>query len=78
MPRFFLHLRDGGQLLEDPEGSELPGLDAARADALAAAREIAAERLKAGAPPIAGEFEIRDGAGRLLATVPFPQVSDPP
>ncbi len=78
MPRFFLHVRDGDQFTEDPEGSDLPDLKAARAEAALAACEIAAERLEAGKPPRAGEFEIRDAVGRLLATVPMPAMSVPP
>jgi hypothetical protein len=26
MPRFFFHVRDGGQLIRDPEGTELADL----------------------------------------------------
>ena len=48
MPRFHFHVRDGDSLLEDLEGADFPGLDAARADAVAASREILAERIKAG------------------------------
>ncbi|MBD2750362.1 hypothetical protein IC232_27255 [Microvirga sp. BT688] len=34
MPGFFLHVRDGGHLVRDVEGELLPGLDAARTEAL--------------------------------------------
>ncbi len=78
MPRFFLHVRDAEGLVEDPDGSLVPDLGAACAEAAAAAREIAAERLRAGKPLTARHIEIRDGAGHLLATVPFPRVSPPP
>jgi hypothetical protein len=72
MPTFFFHLREDGDLIEDPEGSDLPDLEAARTEAAMAACDMVAERLKAGGPPYTGEFEVRDEAGRLLATVPFP------
>jgi len=78
MPCFFLHIREAAGLTEDPDGSLVPDLCATRAGAVVAAREIAAERLRAGRPLNAQRFEICDGAGRLLATVPFPQVSCPP
>ncbi len=78
MPRFFLHVRDAEGLVEDPDGSLVPDLGAACAEAAAAAREVAAERLRAGKPLTARHIEIRDGAGHLLATVPFPRVSPPP
>jgi hypothetical protein len=38
MPRFYLYLHDGKSRVEDPEGSELPDLTAAREEALASAR----------------------------------------
>jgi hypothetical protein len=77
MPRFFLHVRDAEGLVEDPDGSLVPDLGAACAEA-AEACEIAAERLRTGKPLTALRIEIRDGAGHLLATVPFPRVSPPP
>ena len=77
MPRFFFHVRDGDSLTEDPDGSELPDLAAALAEALAAARELAAERIKAGKGPDGRRFEIGDAAGRTLATVPFRAALDP-
>jgi len=40
MPRFFLHIEDGTQRIEDEEGSELPDLAAARQEALKAARQL--------------------------------------
>ncbi len=78
MPRFFLHVREAAGLIDDPDGTVLHDLRAACAEAAAAAREIAAERLRAGKPLTARHIEIRDGAGHLLATVPFPRVSPPP
>jgi len=78
VPRFFLHIREAAGLVEDPDGSLVPDLRAACAEAAAAAREIAAEHLRAGKPLTALRFEIRDGAGRLLATLPFPKVPGPP
>ncbi len=71
MPRFHFHVRDGDSLLEDLEGAEFPDLDAARADAVAASRDVLAERIKAGLPLGGLQFEIRDEAGRLVATVPI-------
>jgi hypothetical protein len=78
MPRFFMHVREAERLVEDPDGSDLPDLDAACVAAVAAAREIAAERLRAGEPLDARRFGIHDEAGRLLATVPFPGVPGSP
>ncbi len=71
MPRFRFHVRDSDGLLEDLEGADFPDLDAARADTVAASREVLAERIKAGLPLGGLQFEIRDEAGQLVATVPI-------
>ncbi len=71
MPNFHFHARRNGRLFEDPGGSDPPDLEAARAEALAAAREGIAERIRAGEVVDGQPFEIWDAAGRMLATVPF-------
>ena len=75
MPRFFFHMRDEDWLVEDPEGSELPDLEAARAKAADVARDHIAARLGAGEALDFQWVEIWDDAGRMLETVPF---TDPP
>ena len=77
MPRFHFHVRDSDSLLEDLEGADFPDLDAARADAAAASREVLAERIEAGLPLGGLRFEIRDEAGQLVATVPIRDVAQP-
>lgn len=69
MPRFFLHIRDGDDLIEDPDGSVLPDVEAARAEALASARDILAGLLKAGRILNGQCIEIVDEFGILRATV---------
>ncbi|MFF8802069.1 MULTISPECIES: DUF6894 family protein [unclassified Methylobacterium] len=69
MARFFLHLRDGTELMEDPDGSELPDLNAARAEAREAARDIMAGMVRAGELLDGQQIEIRDAAGALLEIV---------
>ena len=71
MPRYFLHLRSGDRRFDDPEGSELPNLASARAEALEAARLILSEKLKVGDILNGQAFEITDEGGYLLAVVPF-------
>ena len=44
MPHDDLRIRDGDVLIADPDGSDLPDRDAARAEALAGARDILASR----------------------------------
>jgi hypothetical protein len=78
MPRFFFHARQDDGLVEDPDGIELPDLEAARAEAAHAVPEIVAERLKAGQALDFRQIEICDAAGQVLATVPFPEISNLP
>jgi hypothetical protein len=77
MPRFRFHVRDSDGLLEDLRGAGFPDFDAARADTVAASREVLAERIKAGLPLGGLQFEICDEAGRLVATVPIRDAAGP-
>jgi hypothetical protein len=68
MPRFFINVRSGNMLVEDPEGYNLPDLEAAREEALAAAREIMADGLKAEKLDC-DQLEIHDKTGQFLTKV---------
>jgi hypothetical protein len=46
MPRFFINFRRGDLIAKDDEGQNFPGLDEARAAALASARELLADDVK--------------------------------
>lgn len=76
MPTFFFHVRDGDRLIEDPEGVDLPDLDAARAEAATAARQLRGDALLRGGAVAGRSFEITDKAGRVLATVAIKDVLD--
>lgn len=69
MPRFFLHIDDGTQRIEDEEGSDLLDLAAAREEALGAARQLWAAAILAGQDIAARRFDITDGDGNVLDTV---------
>lgn len=71
MPLFYLHSRCDGVLVEDPDGSELPDLAAARVEALAAARELWAEAIFAGQDLSNCQFLVADALGREHLVVPF-------
>ncbi len=71
MPRFYFHIRDGDTLIEDHDGSDLPDLEAARSEALAGARSILAEKVKAGEVINGRRFEIVDENGELRAVLPI-------
>jgi hypothetical protein len=72
MPRYLFNMCSGGQKNRDPEGQCFPDLEAARAEAVEGAREIAADRLRFGQPVNLGDyFEITNEAGQPLLTVRF-------
>ena len=56
MARFYFHIQDGDQLHKDPEGTDLPDLDATKQEAIFAAREVLCHAIKAGLPPGPGGF----------------------
>ena len=66
MPRYFLHV---GELDTDPEGTELPDLEAARREAVLAAREMLAEWIMHGTDDIPTRIVITDEAGNVLGIV---------
>ncbi len=70
LTRYFLHLRDG-TFIEDPDGSELPSLQAAREFALQSARELWSQAMTKERDLSDAAFEISDAAGELLAVVPL-------
>ncbi len=74
MPRFFLHLRDRDERIEDATGAEFPSLLAARAEAIKAAREMMAENLRLGLPLDHKQIEICDAQGQLIEEVHFSDV----
>ena len=71
MPNFFLNVRDGDHLTRDVEGTEFADLAAARAEALAAARDVLGDEIKNDQVQDNRQYEITDEAGRVLATVPL-------
>jgi hypothetical protein len=72
MPQFCLNVRKGDALLEDPEGVEFMSLEAARNEAIAAAREIMSEQIGRGEfPELNSSIEITDHGGRLVLAVSF-------
>jgi hypothetical protein len=71
MPRFFFRARKGEDLLPDPEGTDLPDLAAARAEAVASFQQLAPERAHGGSLSDVQTLEISDEAGQVLAIVSF-------
>ena len=48
MARYYFHIKDGADLIEDPEGTELLTADEARSQALKSARELWADAINRG------------------------------
>ncbi len=71
MPHYFLHLREGDVRIEDPDGYDLRDLTAAHEEALAEARDILAEYVRAGKLIDGQHFDIADEDGRVLMVVPL-------
>ncbi len=71
MPRYYFHVCDGAGFCEDPEGRDFPSSEAARAEAVRAAREMMAAELADGTLSLASFIEVEDEVRRHLFTVTF-------
>ncbi len=69
MPRYFFHVREGAELSRDLEGQELPNVEAARREAIAANREIMGEKILHGGSLDHRSIEIADETGRVVDVV---------
>jgi hypothetical protein len=65
MARYFFHIRDGTELIQDPEGSELATMEDARSQALKSAGELWADAIKSGRSLGADAVVIADEHGDL-------------
>src|SRR5215204_4695718 len=71
MPRFYLDILNGSQVLEDPDGQELADLDAAMTEAAASAQYLVAHGILRNEDVSDRSFIIRDENEQTVATVPF-------
>jgi hypothetical protein len=72
MPRYFLHIKEGPDVVIDPEGQNFADLPAAQVEAVEVARDLMAERLRAGRPmDLNSEVIVSDEHGDTLARVEF-------
>jgi hypothetical protein len=76
MSRFYFHVRDGKDLIEDEEGNDLPDLDIALAEAEASAREIMADRMRQGRPSVSVMIEVHDQKGTKVGQFSLPATTD--
>ena len=71
MSTFYLYFREGGELLEDMEGSEYPSLAEASAEAITSARELMSDNVAFSVTPDDRRFEIADESGAIVLVVQF-------
>jgi hypothetical protein len=78
MARFYFHLQEAGKLHTDPEGTDLPDVNAARKEAILEARDLLSNAIRAGRAKVPEAFVIADEAGRKLDVVPLAAVLPEP
>jgi hypothetical protein len=69
MRTYFFHLRDGTDVLLDPEGRKFPSLDAVVAATLFEARDIISSDAKTGAINLDQQLEVEDDLGAIVHTL---------
>jgi hypothetical protein len=70
MPRYFMHLMDGKDVILDPEGIEMRP-DAVAGAALLAARDCIAGDVKSGKIDLHCRIDVHDVSGKLVHSQPF-------
>jgi len=76
MERFHFHIIGKDSRIEDVEGQHLDGLEAAREEAIAGAREIMSTRILLGTRSAHWKFEIANEAGQIVLELPFTEAID--
>jgi hypothetical protein len=71
MPLFLFHLRDGVDRTLDPEGLELPDMDAVKRKALEAARDVTAHGIIDGKLDLNLRIDVEDENETIVYTLAF-------
>ena len=71
VPRFYLDVLDGDQVLQDLEGIDFADRDTALAEAVRGARDLVASGIRQNEDVSGQTFIIRNNHGETVATVPF-------
>jgi hypothetical protein len=69
MPRFNVNFRIAGQIVLDDVGQDLPGLEEAKAIAIASAREILANNIRTNNDAVLESVVIANERGEELVTI---------
>ena len=77
MPLYFFHIKEGGDVLYDEDGSDHPDLEAAREEAIEGIRQIISAAVLAGNPlRLERRMLVDDQAGHTLLKVMFRDAVD--
>ncbi len=71
MPLYYFHLRDGVDVLLDPEGRYLEGQAAIESNALAAARSLISDDALGGHIGLQHHIDVEDEAGKVVHCLDF-------
>lgn len=71
MPLYFFHLRDGDDILLDPDGRVLEGPEAIAQRALAEARALISEEARLGRIRLDQRIDVEDAGGQVVHRLPF-------
>ncbi len=71
MARYFMPLRDGTEQLLDPEGREVPSIDALRKAVLVSARDLMTGDVREGVIDLRFRIDVEDESGDIVYTLPF-------
>jgi hypothetical protein len=71
MARYYFNMVTLAGIIEDPEGTELPSIEAAGAEAIKDARLLMASAMLSGHDISARRMEITDERGLVLLVIPF-------
>jgi hypothetical protein len=74
MARFYFYIRQNGRLHSDHDGEEFPDAEAAKREAVAAAHEIVADRIRNGRKLPSTTIVVTDELGHRVAVLPIERV----
>ena len=71
MANYYFHLRDGDDVLIDPDGRELPSIATVAAATLFEAREIISHDARSGLVRLTHHIDVEDSSGALVHHLDF-------
>ena len=71
MPRYYFHIKNEVETIQDEEGLVLRGLDEVREEATESAREMMSDKVLEGHGPDGRAFVVTDEQGQVVLDFPF-------